>query len=135
MLTGFSAENGETWVLPGSHRIDQNPSDGWMHEVDRDGALMGEIQVKRQAGDVLLYDSRLWHAVAANRSHQERVRFLIRYAPWWLNLNPTHTGMAEYESMVAETVEKNYEVPPLKRDVFETLPSDIQSLYRHWVGS
>ena len=135
MLTDFSAENGGTWILPGSHRIDQNPSDGAMHEVDRDGALMGEMQVEGRAGDVLLYDSRLWHAVAANRSYQERVGLLVRYAPWWLNLNPTHSGTAEYESMVAETGGKNYEVPPLKREVFETLPSDVQSLYRHWVDS
>ena len=28
MLTDFSAENGGTWILPGSHRIDQNPSVG-----------------------------------------------------------------------------------------------------------
>tara|TARA_B100000212_G_C26975483_1_gene364354 strand:- start:131 stop:445 length:315 start_codon:yes stop_codon:yes gene_type:complete len=102
---------GANWGLPGSHRIDQNSSDGVMHEVDRNGALMGKMQVKGQAGDVLLYDSRLWHAVAANRSHQERVGLLVRYVPWWLNLNPTHLGMAEYESMVAETVGKNYEVP------------------------
>ena len=111
MLTDSSAENGGTWGLPGSHRIDQNLSDGVMHEVDRNGALMGKMQVKGQAGDVLLYDSRLWHAVAANRSHQERVGLLVRYVPWWLNLNPTHPGMAEYERMVAETVGKNYEVP------------------------
>ena len=95
---------GETWVLPGSHRIDQNSSDEVMHEVDRNGALMGKMQVKERAGDVLLYGSRLWHAVAVNRSHQERVGLSVRYVPWWLNSNPTHPVMAEYESMVAETV-------------------------------
>ena len=91
----------------GSHRIAQNSSDGGISEVDRDGALMGEIQVKRRAGDVLLYDSRLWNAVAANRSHQERVGLLVRYAPRWLNLNPTHLGSVEYESIMAETGGKN----------------------------
>ena len=59
MLTDFTAENGGTWILPVSHRIDQNPSDGRCMRSDRDGALMGEMQVKRWAGDFLLYDSRL----------------------------------------------------------------------------
>ena len=46
MLTDFSVENGGTWILPSSHLIDQNSSDGEMNEVDRDGALMGEIPVE-----------------------------------------------------------------------------------------
>jgi hypothetical protein len=35
--------------------------------------------------------------------------------------------------MVVETGGKNYEMVPLKRQVYERLPADVQPLYRHWV--
>ncbi len=133
MLTDFRADNGGTWILPGSHRQLRNPSDGEMDEVDRDGPLDGERQVEGRAGSVLVYDSRLWHAVAANTSTERRVALLVRYAPWWLNLNPVQPGSPEYQMMVAETGGKNYEVPALQRAVYEQLPAAVQVLYRHWV--
>ncbi|MFT5086207.1 MAG: ectoine hydroxylase-related dioxygenase (phytanoyl-CoA dioxygenase family) [Candidatus Latescibacterota bacterium] len=133
MLTDFRADNGGTWVLPASHRTLQNPSSGAMDSVDRDGPLPGEVQVEGKAGSVLIYDSRLWHAVAANTSSERRVALLVRYAPWWLNLNPTQPGSPEYQMMVAETGGKIYEVPPLQKDIYEQLPNAVQTLYRHWV--
>lgn len=133
MLTDFRADNGGTWIMPGSHRYLHNPSDGSIEAVNRDGALDGELQVEAKAGSVLVYDSRLWHAVAANTSAERRVALLVRYAPWWLNLNPTQSGSEEYQMMVAETGGKNYEVPALERAVYEQLPADVQVLYRHWV--
>jgi hypothetical protein len=61
------------------------------------------------------------------------VALLVRYAPWWLNLNPTQPGLPEHQAMVEETGGKNYEVPPLQRAVYESLPSEVKVLYRHWV--
>ena len=40
-----------------------------------------EMQVKGAAGSVLIYDSRLWHAVASNQSDQPRVALIVRYGP------------------------------------------------------
>ena len=133
MLSDFTQDNGATWILPGSHRQRENPSAGTMIGVDCDRPLPGQMQVEGQAGSVLLYDSRLWHAVAANTSESSRVALLVRYAPWWLNLNPAHPGTPEYQMMVQETGGKNYEVPPLRREVFDALPPAVQVLYRHWV--
>ena len=93
-----------------------------------------EINVSGAAGAVLLYDSRLWHAVASNKSDQPRVALIVRYAPWWLNLNPTMIGRPEHTHMVVETGGKNYESTPLRLDVFEALPDDVKPLYRHWVA-
>ena len=58
---------------------------------------------------------------------------LIRYAPWWLNLNPTMIGTPEHTSMVLETNGKNYDAPPVHADVYEKLPAKLKPLYRHWV--
>jgi len=134
MLTPFSAETGGTLVVPGSHRWPRNPAAGDMPEVDNEAVYPTERHVEGPAGSALVYDSRLWHAVAANRSDQPRVALIVRYAPWWLNLNPTLVGRPEHQAMVVETGGKNYEMEPLDREVFERLPGRVQPLYRHWVG-
>ena len=85
------------------------------------------------AGSVLLYDSRLWHAVAANVSGDTRVALIIRYAPWWLNLTPSIRGTPDHERMVAATGGKNYDAVPIRRAVFDRLPADVQPLYQHFV--
>ena len=133
MLTPFSAETGGTLVVPGSHRWPRNPAAGDMPEVDNEAVYPTERHVEGPAGSALVYDSRLWHAVAANRSDQPRVALIVRYAPWWLNLNPTLVGRPEHQAMVVETGGKNYEMEPLDREVFERLPGEVQPLYRHWV--
>jgi ectoine hydroxylase-related dioxygenase (phytanoyl-CoA dioxygenase family) len=133
MLSPFSAATGGTIILPGSHRKLDNPASGTMSAIDRDTPYPGEMHVSGAAGSVLLYDSRLWHAVASNHSDQPRVAIIIRYAPWWLNLNPTMVGTPEHTSMVVETGGKNYDAPPVRADVYKNLPQDVKPLFRHWV--
>ena len=133
MLTPFSAHTGGTFVVPGSHRWLNNPSADGIAGIDRDAPHRSELQIEGEAGSVLLYDSRMWHAVAPNLSQQPRVALVVRYAPWWLNLNPTLTGRPEHSAMVVETGGKNYEMPPVKKGVYEALPDDVKPLYRHWV--
>ena len=134
MLTTFNAKSGGTFILPGSHRQLENPSDGNLDGVDRDSPHPDEIQVEGCPGSVLFYDSRLWHAVAPNKSADPRVALIVRYAPWWLNLNPTIKGKPEHTSMVVETGGKNYEMEPLRREVYESLPEEVKALYRHCVA-
>ena len=133
MLTPFSAQTGGTLTVPGSHRSDDNPSAAGMSHIDRDAPYPTETNVCGRAGDVLLYDSRLWHAVAPNTSDRPRAALIVRYAPWWLNLTPTMIGTPEHTRMVVETGGKNYESAPIKAEVFESLPDDVKPLYRHWV--
>ncbi len=134
MLTDFSPANGGTLLLPGTHRKDRNPATGDIPGFDNEAPQPDEVNAEGRAGSVLLYDSRQWHAVAPNRSDSPRVALIVRYAPWWLNLNPTHTGTPEHEMMVVETGGKNYEMEPLRRDVYEGLPEDVKPLFRHFVG-
>ena len=133
MLTAFNEKNGGTFLVPGSHRWLDNPAAGRMDDVDQDAPYPTEMQVKGAAGSVLIYDSRLWHAVASNQSDQPRVALIVRYAPWWLNLNPSHIGKPEHEMMVVETGGKNYESMPLQKEIYDGLPEDVKPLYRHWV--
>ena len=79
MLSPFSRANGGTRIVPGSHKQPNNPSGGF--GVDAKADHPEEMHVTGEAGSVLLMDSRLWHATAANRSSQPRVGLAIRYAP------------------------------------------------------
>ena len=148
MLTEFTKKNGGTFLLPGSHRMNQNPSvhavpgshrmngkrtEGPLTGFDPDSPYPTEVQATGKAGNVLLYDSRLWHAVAPNHTDCPRVAILVRYSPWWLNLNPTMIGHPEHSMMVVETGGKNYENPPIEPEVYQFLPDDVKPLYRHFV--
>ena len=134
MLTPFTHENGATFVLPGSHRFPNNPAGGDMG-IDPDAEHQDERQAIGSAGSVMLYDSRLWHAVAPNLSDSARVALIVRYAPWWLHLTPSMRGTPDHERMVVEPGGKNYDAIPIRPDVFESLPENVKPLYRHWVAS
>ncbi len=134
MLTPFNEDNGATFVLPKSHQRDNNPATGEIPGMDHDAPHPDERQAVGPEGSVLLYDSRLWHAVAPNRAEASRVALIVRYAPWWLNLTPTMRGTPDHERMVVETGGKNYDAIPIRRELFEMLPEDVKPLYRHWVA-
>ena len=133
MLTHFTRENGATFVLPGSHLFPNNPAKGGMDGVDQDAPHANEQQAVGESGSVLLYDSRLWHAVTPNQSDASRVALIVRYAPWWLNLTPMMRGTPDHHRMVLEWGGKNYDAIPIRREVFDWLPENVKPLYRHWV--
>jgi ectoine hydroxylase-related dioxygenase (phytanoyl-CoA dioxygenase family) len=60
----FRKDNGGTWVLPASHRLERFPSDGYV--------TAHEIPVVAPAGSALLFDSLLFHRAGENRSTDVR---------------------------------------------------------------
>ena len=132
MLTPFTAENGGTLVLPGSHHHPTNPTakDG----VDPKTRFPSEVNAEGPAGSVLVFDSRLWHCTSPNRSQQARYALAVRYAPWWLNLEVLRPESDERKRMVDEPGGHENRVPSIPQKVFEELPDRIKPLYRHWVA-
>ena len=131
MLSPFNEETGGTLVVPGSHRSPANPSGE--NGVDRDSPYPSEINATGEPGDVLLFDSRLWHSVAPNHSDRPRTAVIARYAPWWLNLTVQKPGTPDHTQIVVETGGKPSVVPLIKRHTFESLPDEAKALFRHWV--
>lgn len=131
MLTRFSAETGGTLVVPGSHRAPNNPTGN--NGVDPLAPYPTEMNVTGEPGDVLLFDSRLWHSVAPNRSPSPRLAISVRYAPWWLNLEVRRKGSPDHELFVIESNGKDNSVPLIAREDFDALPEQAKSLFRHWV--
>jgi hypothetical protein len=132
MLSPFSVENGGTIIVPGSHRMETNPSaESCSH--DENMPYPTEIQATGAAGGVLVMDSRMWHAAGANRTDAARVAMAIRFAPWWLNLNGLRPGSSERARQMKATGLKENEVDAVKNEVFTGLPPAVQPLFEHWV--
>ena len=82
---------------------------------------------------MFLYDSRLWHSVADNKSGTPRVAISVRYAPWWLNLDVQREGHPDHMRIVVETDGKDSINPLIPARVFESFPDGVNPLFRHWV--
>ena len=61
-LTGFTAANGGTWVVPGSHRFDREP---------RRGDEARAFAVEMPAGSVLILHGSVWHSGGVNTTADE----------------------------------------------------------------
>jgi len=63
-LDPFSAETGSTFILPGSHKIEAFPSDGYVRKM--------EIPTVAPAGTFIVFDSMMYHCAGINTSPNAR---------------------------------------------------------------
>ena len=131
MLSPFTRENGGTLVVPGSHRTSNNPTSDI--GVEPTAPYPTEYLVTGDAGDVVLFDSRMWHSPNVNSSSERRVAIAIRYAPWWLNLDFFRPGPGIREDLERLSGNKQRGVPLLGQQAFDSLAQSAKPLYRHWV--
>lgn len=132
MLTDFTPEIGATYVIPGTHKRNAAPRFG--SDIDPMARYEGEIQAVGRAGDVAVFDARTWHAIAPNQTDQERVAVIVRYAPWWLNLQPLRPGTRDRKQIVEMTGGKDIQVEPVPESVYKNLPPEVQALVYHMVA-
>ena len=64
LLDDFTEENGATYMLSGSHKTGEKPSDSYFYENS-------ERAIAKQ-GSVVLFDSNLWHAAGKNFTNGNR---------------------------------------------------------------
>jgi ectoine hydroxylase-related dioxygenase (phytanoyl-CoA dioxygenase family) len=77
-LSGQNTQNGATTVVPGSHNIHKYP--------DRNIQGIEQI-IECDPGDVIVWDSRLWHGALENFSHADRWSLVATFRPWWAKQN------------------------------------------------
>lgn len=65
MVDDFTEENGATKVVPGSHRIAERPDDAFLEA--------NAVRATGKAGDIVLFDSNLWHSAAPNYTDKPRM--------------------------------------------------------------
>jgi len=74
VLDDMSEKNGATIVVPGSHKSGQY--------TDRD--LTNTKQVTAKSGDVIIWDSRLWHGTSENITGDSRWVLIATLSRWWV---------------------------------------------------
>ena len=73
-IDDFTADNGATLVMPGTHRI-SDP------EPPADGAV---VRAEMPAGSVMIWDGSLFHAGGTNQSSRARLGVTVIYSRAWL---------------------------------------------------
>jgi ectoine hydroxylase-related dioxygenase (phytanoyl-CoA dioxygenase family) len=74
-ITDFTAQNGATRVVPGSHRRDRSPNLGEAVET---------VPAEMARGSVLVFDGSIWHGGGANRSTARRTGVAMNYCSGWM---------------------------------------------------
>lgn len=74
-LTDFSADNGATRLVPGSHRSDRSPDYGKSYD---------SIPAEMEKGSVLVWNGSLWHGGGANLTSQRRIGIAMNYCAGWI---------------------------------------------------
>jgi ectoine hydroxylase-related dioxygenase (phytanoyl-CoA dioxygenase family) len=69
LIDDFTAANGPTRVVPGSHRSAQLPRQVM---TDPAGPYPGEVKLLGSAGTVVIFNAHLWHGGTRNTTHQPR---------------------------------------------------------------
>jgi hypothetical protein len=107
VLEDQDVENGCTVVVPGSHN-----SGAYTTQDAFDDA----VPIVSRAGDVVIWDGRLWHGAHANATGTTRWALLVTYCRWWVKqaFDITATFPQEFYD----------ELPPSQRAVlgFASLP-------------
>lgn len=74
LLDDMDESNGCTTVVPGSHRSGRFT----------DRALERRVPLRAKAGDVVMWDSRLWHGTLGNRTGASRWALIATLSQWWV---------------------------------------------------
>jgi ectoine hydroxylase-related dioxygenase (phytanoyl-CoA dioxygenase family) len=77
VLEDMNKDNGCTVVVPGSHKSGKY--------TDRE--LKNVIPVHAKAGDIIFWDSRLWHGTLENKTNKSRWGLVATFSRWWIKQN------------------------------------------------
>ena len=83
VLEDQTPERGCTVVVPGSHR-----SDAYADPA----AFETAVPIVSKAGDMVVWDSRLWHGALGNTTGASRWALIATFVRWWMKQNFDVTG-------------------------------------------
>ena len=75
VLEDQTKENGSTIVIPGSHKSGRYAGQE---------AVEDAVGVEPKAGDIVMWDSRLWHGTTANITTSTRWAIIATFTRWWI---------------------------------------------------
>ncbi|PZQ63491.1 MAG: hypothetical protein DI570_08715 [Phenylobacterium zucineum] len=83
VLEPQTPERGCTVVIPGSHLFDRYADQESMAQA---------IPILAEAGDMVVWDSRLWHGALGNTTGLSRWALIATFTRWWIKQNFDMTG-------------------------------------------
>jgi ectoine hydroxylase-related dioxygenase (phytanoyl-CoA dioxygenase family) len=94
LVDAFAPENGATIVVPGSHLLEQRPTD---EELERSA-----VQLSANAGTALIFDSRLQHRGGVNSTTEPRRAINMQYTRAFIRQQADYAQClpeAEYQAL------------------------------------
>ena len=91
MLDDFTLENGATYLLTGSHLKDERPTDEVFYSQSE--------RAEGKAGDILFFNSNLWHAAGLNNSSKERRAITITFTKPFMKQQLDYPRAVGYENV------------------------------------
>lgn len=74
VLEDTNTENGCTHVVPGSHLLGEYS----------DRSYKNPVPIPAKAGDLLIWDARIWHGSKKNETHKTRWCIIATFQRWWV---------------------------------------------------
>ena len=74
VIEGMSRANGGTVVVPGSH----------LSGKYTDRSLENLVHLEAKPGDIIIWDSRLWHGTSENKIKKSRWALIATFTCWWV---------------------------------------------------
>jgi hypothetical protein len=99
MVDDFTVGNGATKLVPGSHLVEERPDDAQLES--RSVRLVGN------AGDVVLFDSNLWHSAAPNTTPGPRMALTLTFT------RPFFKQQMDYPRLLGEDFPRSEKVRQL----------------------
>jgi hypothetical protein len=117
MLDDFTIENGATYVLSGSHKVSAKPDDETFYlKADR---------VTGTKGDVLFFNSNLWHAAGVNKTQIQRRALTLTFTKPFMKQQLDYSKAIGYDKLKTLSPE----IQQLA-GYFSRTPSDLNEWYR-----
>jgi ectoine hydroxylase-related dioxygenase (phytanoyl-CoA dioxygenase family) len=91
VLSDYSADNGATCIVPGSHKLCRNPN---LSEI-KDMSLYKALDIK--AGSILVWHGNTWHGAVPRRSPGLRLGIIQYFGRWFLNRGHLAANFTEKE--------------------------------------
>jgi ectoine hydroxylase-related dioxygenase (phytanoyl-CoA dioxygenase family) len=79
VLSDYSADNGATCIVPGSHKLCRNPTESEINDI----SLYQPLEIK--AGSILVWHGNTWHGAVPRKSPGLRLGIIQYFGRWFLN--------------------------------------------------
>jgi hypothetical protein len=117
MLDDFTLENGATYLLSNSHKSPEKPTDEEFYEN-------AERAVGKR-GDVLFFNSNLWHAAGINKTTEERRAITITFTKPFMKQQMDYPRAVGYEKMDILSTELQQMI-----GFYSRVPSNLNEWYQ-----